>query len=171
VGRVIKVLKDPDAFKVTWDDLSGCKPLLMDGTEFYHCSAVLDKCMSSVACAIELPDPSLPDSLNHVIVVDDHFFKLSENAQRFVIAHEAGHLYHEHFKRQMTDNRERGRLIKEGKVYEGEIEADAYAQQLVGYWNAVWALEELQAYIQKKTGSRKALGIRELDQRIRALKK
>ncbi|MCL1948234.1 MAG: hypothetical protein FWF59_00645 [Turicibacter sp.] len=171
LGRVIKVIRDPDALKVTWKDLEGCPQIFQDGFGYYHCPAILDKCMASLGCAIELPHPDHPEEKSHAIIVDDHFQNLSENAQRFVIAHEAGHIHHEHFKRQLTDNRERARLIKEGDVYLPEIEADAFAMGILGYWNSVWALEELSRYIKCTSGNKKSLTTRELDFRIRALKK
>lgn len=92
-----------------------------------------------------------------MIVTTTEFFELSENAQRFIIAHEVGH-YNMHVN-QILDP-EYVRDIKH------EFQADEFGAKAVGYQSAVFALEELQDKLDEMSCGLNKIGMDEVETRI-----
>lgn len=69
-----------------------------------------------------------------MIVVDDYFYSLSDNAKAFIIGHELGHFHNEHEKQYESYVRK----------IDDEFEADEYGAKLVGYQSAIFAIEEIE---------------------------
>lgn len=86
------------------------------------------------------------DTFGSVIIVDDLFFELSANGQRFTLLHEEGHCLDEiDMETPMyKKNKERRKAVKKGVVFHEELVADEYAAKKLGVDNALLALIEIE---------------------------
>lgn len=81
-------------------------------------------------------------------VYDGNFMKLSEPTKAFIYFHELGHIQLGHSNAQVENpeiNKEYQRCSRKGEVHIFEYEADFFAAEKVGKWQALSALEEIRA--------------------------
>lgn len=96
------------------------------------------------------------------IWVGDYFFKLSETCQKFVLAHEQGHIDNNDFIRGVLSSDRLGYILR-NEVCPFELGADWYAAGIVGIPAAIEALNELKGMLGD------SLGAKEIDLRINYL--
>lgn len=100
----------------------------------------------------------------HILYYDGWFLKMSEGTQKFILAHELGHVIKGHTDGSRDNMGERLEFLKEGTAVQPiELEADAFAADEVGVETAISALKE----IKKLVGTSEASA--EIDLRISAL--
>lgn len=100
--------------------------------------AVYEQLFNSFGISLPIPDA--------VVIVDDRFYKMSRDARIGVIAHEAGHTYHQHKATRFTPI---ARILNVliGRVQKKELEADKHGASQVGKERMIVALTELQSFI------------------------
>lgn len=96
------------------------------------------------------------------VFTDVHFRNMSKSTQKAILAHEMGHYKCNHTP-SITYTYDRLIHILKGKVLSMELEADAYAANVVGKENMIKALLELKQYL-------KGISAKEIDLRIKAIK-
>lgn len=100
----------------------------------------------------------------HTLYYDGWFLKMSEGTQKFIIAHELGHVIKGHTDGSRDNMAERNEFLKEGVAVQPiELEADAFAADEVGVETAINALKEIQRFVGVSEASR------EIELRIAAL--
>ena len=100
----------------------------------------------------------------HTLYYDGWFLKMSEGTQKFIIAHELGHVIKGHTDGSRDNMAERNEFLKEGVAVQPiELEADAFAADEVGIETAIDALKEIQRFVGVSEASR------EIELRIAAL--
>lgn len=97
------------------------------------------------------------------VYTDVHFRNMSKSTQRAILAHEMGHYKCNHTPIPIIYTYDRLIHILKGKVLSIELEADAYAANVVGKENMIKALLELKQYL-------KGVSAKEIDLRIKAIK-
>lgn len=149
--------------------------------------------------AIAMTTVTYFDTTRPYIVTTPIFFSFSENAQKFILYHEIGHIVHDHvnwdevekYKDVKLTDEEKFEMIDKyfnermGKFDYREAEADEYAVREVGLQNAISALREIKSYLiefneeihrladikeRKEALNMNRKGIHELNLRIRILK-
>lgn len=91
---------------------------------------------------------TLLDGKYYIFVTQKQFAKIQKRVKTdlFLLYHEVGHIYYDHLK-DVRDvevvKRERREKIKQGTVSENELEADAFAADMIGVDIAIKALEKL----------------------------
>jgi Zn-dependent protease with chaperone function len=121
------------------------------GHTVYHDSITVMGLGCQIAAAVILKDGG------KIIVVDDEFLKLSEKTQLALIYHELGHFEYNHRESSFV------RSVKMclGFVSQNEIDADAYAAEIIGNVEMIDALTELHSITKQ----------REIRQRIKLIQK
>lgn len=85
---------------------------------------------------------------SHTLYYDGWFLKMSEGAQRFILAHELGHVIKGHTDGSRNNMEERFEFLKEGTAVQPiELEADAFAAGEVGFEVAIDALKEIKKLV------------------------
>ena len=97
------------------------------------------------------------------VYTDVHFRNMSKSTQKAILAHEIGHCKCNHTAIPIIYIYNRLIHILKGKVLSIELEADAYAANVVGKENMIKALLELKQYL-------KGVSAKEIDLRIKAIK-
>lgn len=98
------------------------------------------------------------------VYTDVHFRNMSKPTQKAILAHEMGHCKcNNHTPIPIIYTYDRLIHILKGKVLSMELEADAYAANVVGKENMIKALLELKQYL-------KGVSAKEIDLRIKAIK-
>lgn len=97
------------------------------------------------------------------VYTDVHFCNMSKPTQKAILAHEMGHCKCNHTPIPIIYTYDRLIHILKGKVLSMELEADAYAANVVGKENMIKALLELKQYL-------KGVSAKEIDLRIKAIK-
>lgn len=110
--------------------------------------------------------------INDNIVVDNDFMKLSDNAKKFLLYHEVGHIAHKHLKSYSKEKKgkiqkERKRCIKNNTVHYWEKEADEFVMNNIPGIDCISALNEMKDYIKNRTG----ITDKEIENRIKNLNK
>lgn len=82
---------------------------------------------------------------NGMVLYDDNFRRLSKQSQVAVLAHELGHIKHQH-RADSTYLLDRAFYAFSGKVLPMELEADAYAVSIVGKEEMIKALKGISKY-------------------------
>lgn len=148
IGRVIDTLTGCD---VDYDDI-----VMIDDTELHV----------SYNPYMQL----FTNTLGYIAVVvgtdvytDVHFRNMSKSTQKAILAHEMGHCKCNHTAIPIIYTYDRLIHILKGKVLSIELEADAYAANVVGKENMIKALLELKQYL-------KGISAKEIDLRIKAIK-
>lgn len=103
----------------------------------------------------------------NVIVVDDLFYKLTKEAQDFIIYHEIGHIVYDHknpCKSAFEYNTKRAFTKQFAKM---EIEADNYAASIVGYTAGYNTLSQMLNILKLRNNKEDKLRIKNMKQHIR----
>lgn len=117
----------------------------------YHDSITVLGLGCQIASAMTMPDG------REIIIVDDSFLTMSKETQIAIVCHELGHFHYKHKERPFI----RSLKMTFGIVSQNEIEADAYAANVIGVNNMIRALHELYTFTKQ----------REIKQRIKILQK
>lgn len=142
--KLLKKMHDAQQ-SVTFGFVPQSNETFMDST-IIRSNQMLAMSGASIAVAAKLTDGRIS------IVVDDEFYALPEQVQRFVFFHEKGHLELDHLEQPGNGTKRRVEAFKKGSVCPNELEADAYAAEIVGTDHAVAALFYLESYYKKQMG-------------------
>lgn len=109
--------------------------------KFYFSRQDVNMAVAGIACAVVFKDTEG----HYRFFYDGNFMNLSEDAKEFFYYHELGHNVLGHID-QMDDRKvKKGyrKSWKKGEVHKFEYEADFFAAEIVGKWQALTALEEI----------------------------
>ena len=148
IGRVIDTLTGCD---VDYDNI-----VMIDDTEL-HVS--YNPYMQLITNSIG----SIAVVMGTDVYTDVHFRNMSKPTQKAILAHEMGHCKCNHTPIPIIYTYDRLIHILKGKVLSMELEADAYAANVVGKENMIKALLELKQYL-------KGVSAKDIDLRIKAIK-
>ena len=104
--------------------------------------SILSDLGAFMACLIISPQK------NYAVIIDDLFKELSVNAKQYVLGHELGHYNLGHLKK-FEDPYNFNPIDNIENKIELEYQADEYAAKMFGYTNAVKAIDEIIAVINK----------------------
>lgn len=123
-------------------DFTASQTLELHGYTVLHCNLTMVTHRQLLAAAFRRTTGGA------TTVIDDGFFELPDSVQEFVLAHEAGHIALNH----RENVKDRYRILKEGGVYNNEVEADRYAAERIGLDEAIACLFYLKTHITANYG-------------------
>lgn len=148
IGRAIDILAGYD---VDYDDI-----IIIDDTELHvSYNPYIQLFTNSIG--------SIAVVMGANVYTDVHFRNMSKSTQKAILAHEMGHYKCNHTPIPIIYTYDRLTHILKGKVLSMELEADAYAANIIGKENMIKALLELKQYL-------KGVSAKEINLRIKAIK-